>query len=242
MLGSIYELRPLNCELFYIGSTDDMKQREDTHKSRVKTSSAKVYQQIRDCGCGFKMTLLYEYECSSSRELEEEEQRWIDKLAPQLNTNRAYNSEEYNVQYKRENAKKYYEQNREMICGKTKTYRQQNKERINEKSKIYRQQNRETLRELEKTHYEKNKDTIRKKQKIYCDQHRRAICKTSKIYREKNREMINEKQNIKYQQNKHKINERIICECGCQINKSSLNRHKQTTKHERLMEQNQSQL
>lgn len=70
---------------------------------------------------------------------------------------------------------------------------------------------RENKKEYDKQNYQKIKEKKKEQQKIY---------------REKNKELIKEKES--------KI---IICECGCEITRNKLNRHKQTKKHIKLMEE-----
>ena len=220
MIGTIYELLPLNCELFYIGSTDDMKHREDTHKSRLKTSNLKVYNTIRDCGGKFKMNVLYEYECDNKTELREEEQRCIDRLKPQLNMRNAYVSKEDRKKSRKIRIKKYYQKNRDTLINKNKIYYQNNRDTISNKNKIYRQNNR---------------DAISNKAIIYYQQNKEKMSERDKLYYEKNKHKISEKNKEHYEKNKHKMNEKTMCECGCDVMRRNLIRHRKTKTHKRLM-------
>ena len=176
MLGGIYKLIPYNCDEFYIGSTENMKDREATHIQDAKTRNSKVYQKIRECK-GFDMVLLYEYECENETELRMEEQRAINLLQPKLNTNRAYCSEE-----KKERAKLWRQNNRESVLELDKIYREKNKNKINERQKIYRENNRDKTR----LYYQTNKEKIKKQ-------------------RETNKEQIAEKKRLYYQNNKIRL-------------------------------------
>ena len=100
------------------------------------------------------------------------------------------------------------------IPGRTKEeYREQNKEKMKE----YREQNKEHIREYEKEYREQNKEHIREQKKEYYEQNKEKI----KEYREQNKEKINE----------DRRKQKIVCECGSEVRKDNLARHKKTKKH-----------
>ena len=72
----------------------------------------------------------------------------------------------------------------------------------------------------DKEYYETNKVRILEKRKEYRE--------TNKEYLEKNKEY--------YEKNKDFITQKIKCECGCEIRRAELARHKRTKKHIKLME------
>jgi hypothetical protein len=80
-----------------------------------------------------------------------------------------------------------------------------------------------------------NKEEIAEKQKIYRESNKEKIAEKNKIYRESNKEKLAEKDKIKYEKNKEKIaekaKEKITCECGCEISKKGLARHRKTKRH-----------
>jgi len=80
--------------------------------------------------------------------------------------------------------------------------------------------------EEKKNYYINNKDYFFKKNKENYYNKRDERLKYSKDYRDKNKEEISLKQK-----------EKIICECGCEIVKKQLNRHKQTIKHIKFITQ-----
>jgi len=90
---------------------------------------------------------------------------------------------------------------------------------------------------LQKEYYENNKQKI----KIYRNNHKEDRKKHDKKYYENNKEIINEKKKEYHQQNieyfKEYYSEKIKCDCGCEIRKSDLTRHKRTKKHINLMSQ-----
>ena len=187
MLGKIYKLTPHKCCEFYIGSTIDMELRERQHTTQVEISNSKLYKTIRECGGGYNMEVLYEYECVNETELRMEEQRCMDKLRPTLNTYRAFNTDENNKEW-------------------FKLHYQKNKDVINENNKKYYQENKDECKEYRNNYYKNNKDK-------------------SKKY---------------YQQNRELLLQTITCECGCVVVKRTLNRHKQSNKHIKLMKQQQA--
>lgn len=89
--------------------------------------------------------------------------------------------------------------------------------------------------------YEEDRKEDRKEyKKIYNENNKAFIAENKKIFYEKNKEIINKKNKEYYENNKKIINEKITCECGCNISKCYLNRHKQSKKHIHLMSQNVS--
>ncbi len=71
-----------------------------------------------------------------------------------------------------------------------------------------------------KEYYEDKKEILCKQKKEYYEINKKVISKRMKEYRENNKEEISSKKN-----------EKITCECGCLISKSSLSRHLKSQKH-----------
>ena len=69
----------------------------------------------------------------------------------------------------------------------------------------------------------------------YCKEYDKG---TSKLYRENNRDKVLKNKNLHYKNNKDKIKEKITCECGYELNKNNMTRHRKTKKHIKLMESN----
>ena len=84
------------------------------------------------------------------------------------------------------------------------------------KSFITKDELTEYHKEYNKEFYEANKPKIQEYHKEYYEANKQKIQERSKDYRDNN---------------KLKLNEKVKCECGCEINKSHLNRHQATTKH-----------
>ena len=78
----------------YVGSTiQTLPERFSVHKHDAKTGKSEKYKVFRKIGqdeLSSKLILIKKYPCKSIDELHKEEQRWIDKLKPDLNQNRAF--------------------------------------------------------------------------------------------------------------------------------------------------------
>tara|TARA_R110000823_G_scaffold177420_1_gene309971 strand:+ start:110 stop:679 length:570 start_codon:yes stop_codon:yes gene_type:complete len=113
------------------------------------------------------------------------------------------------------------------LLNKFRAYRSEedNTEDRKKTRKKYRDKNKEKLSEKAKVDYEENKDKYHKKYKKHYEKNKDKISEKVKKYKEKNKEKISE-------YNKVKVN----CECGCEIRKYCLSKHKKTKKHIKLME------
>ena len=98
------------------------------------------------------------------------------------------------------------------IPGRTRQeYREANKEEILEKRKDYYKSNKEKIAEKDKKYYENN---IQKKQEY------------QKEYYESNKGKIAEKEK-----------EKIKCECGCEVCRYVIARHRRSNKHKKIIKQ-----
>jgi len=105
--------------------------------------------------------------------------------------------------------KEYYEDNKQQISHKSKVYYQTHTEKIKATVKKYRENNLDKNKESAKKYYEQNKDKLKEYTKKYNDQNKDWI--------------------------KEKTKDKITCECGCEIRKYDICRHKRTSKHQKLM-------
>ena len=147
--------------------------------------------------------------------------------------------EEYPCENKQQLAKKEgeYIRNRDCvnknIAGRTKKeYREANKDKIVE----YRKDNKDKIAEYKVEYYKANKEKIIEKQAEY----RKANKEKRAEYRKANKDKIAE-WGVEYRKdNKDKIAEKnaekITCECGSVISRSSFSTHKKTKKHQKLIE------
>ena len=79
-------------------------------------------------------------------------------------------------------------------------------------------------KESQKKYRENNKEKIAERTKEYRDNNKEKIAERKKEYRDNNKEKIAE-QGKKYRKQK------VVCECGSEVNKGSLSRHRKSKKH-----------
>jgi len=116
-------------DLFYIGSTWDMKHRKTKHKSDCKNNKQQLVFVICNENGGFDnfvFEVLEEFECYTKQEKEMREQYYIDRENPSMNDHRAYGHIK-NINY--------YAEHQEEILLQKKQYRLKNKAIISEKNK-----------------------------------------------------------------------------------------------------------
>ncbi len=157
-----------------------------------------------------------EYRAKNSEKLAEKSKEYRAKNAEKI----AQNYKEYHEKNREkiaEQRKGYYEKNREKLAEKMKKYYEKNREKLAEKSKEYHEKNREKIAEQRKGYYAKNREKIAAKNK----ENRAKNAANSKKYRAKNAAKISEKMKVK-----------VKCECGVEITKKHLLRHKRTQKHQ----------
>ena len=105
-----------------------------------------------------------------------------------------------------------------VVPGRTQQeYKEDNRDYILQKKNEYRQNNKEKIKE----HYENNKDHYKEYKKEYY---------------ENNKDHCKERYKNYYENNKEYITEKIICDCGCEISRHHIARHKKTNRHIKLME------
>ena len=117
----------------YIGHTTNWTKRKALHKSEcVIYPHRKVYQKIRKLGGweNIKMIWIEDYPCNNNREGEAREQYWMDTLKSNMNTIRAFLTEEQRKEEAKEYHKESYENNKEAVLEYQKEYYEANKEAI----------------------------------------------------------------------------------------------------------------
>ena len=89
------------------------------------------------------------------------------------------------------------------------------------------------------TNEEDAKELKKKRDNKYRENNKEKIINKVKEYAEKNKEKISEQKKEYREQNKVKISEhrkeKITCDCGCEITRHMLQRHKLSQKHIKLM-------
>jgi len=214
-------------DLCYIGSTANWKQRQRCHKNtcnneKSKKYNTKVYKTIRANGgwCNFKMIEIGKTEQLTVRQAEKIEEYYRVELKASMNDRRCYVSEEQKREYKKENGKKYRTNNKDKI----KEYHEANKEYFKEHNKEWREANREYLLEQKREYYKNNIDEIKQQQKEYSTKNKDKIKEYKREYSTNNKDKI-----------KAHATEKISCQCGCQIRRGDIARHKKSKKHINLM-------
>jgi len=253
-------LNSIDDEDFYIGSTLNFGDRLIKHRTDAlhKKTDNKLYTSIRNNDGKFRMCKLYDYPCDNGVELRIEERRAYDLYKPTLNTNKPYTSKEeknhYQNQYRInnkektiENRKIYYQNNKERILKRDKEYRENNQDKINEykekskpRKKEWYEENKERIAEQRKEYRKNNMEKVKKRNKEFNEKNKEQIAKQKTEYYEKNKERIRIKTKEYNDKNKEKRQEKITCDCGKIISRASLNSHRKSTQHIKLMEQQNS--
>jgi len=118
---------------FYIGSTkNELRKRWGWHRTCVvQNQSTRLYDRMRELGRdNFHIVLLEAWPCKSRDHLRQREDHWIVQLKPTLNKNRAFLTEEENIENRIAANKQYREENPEYWKERAKVYHADNKEKI----------------------------------------------------------------------------------------------------------------
>ena len=196
----------------YVGHTTNFTKRKYGHKSncnneKVKNYSMNVYQFIRDNGNwdNWDMIEIERYNAIDENDAKKRERFYIEALNAKLN-----------IRIPTRTLKEYYDDNQENILKEKKEYYEENRETLLEKAKKYHEENKIKIKEYRKEYFEKNKEFFSVRQKEY---------------RENNKEKIVDKSKKYYQNNIDKMKEKVICECGCEVCKRHITRHRTSKKH-----------
>ena len=203
--GKIYSIRFYdNDSLIYIGSTiQTLKNRFYKHKEDNTTSIYKyIQEQCNDNWSCCYMYLIIDYPCNTAEELEKEEGEFQRLF--------------------RKNP--YYQLINKCIAGRT------TKEWIKETN--YNEKRRDDY----KNNINNIKDKFAESKKKYYENYKNIILEKNKKYRDENKDKIKEQkkeyQKEYYEKIKEKQKEIIKCDCGCEITKKNLTRHKKSLKHQ----------
>jgi len=244
----IYKLCCNNTDIkdIYIGSTTEFTKRKSSHKGRCNNPkdirhNLKVYQFIRenDGWNNWSMVLVEKYICESKLELKKRERYWIELLKCKLN-----------CRIPSRTPKEWREDNTQKLAIRHKLYRLNNIDKIKENNKVWRENNnynkvyyeekKDELLEKAKQRYEEHKDEILEKAKQRYEEHKDEILEKNKVYNQEHKEEIKEQRKQQYEEHKDEIlekaKEKITCECGCEITKVYLTKHRKTDKHLKLLE------
>ena len=200
--GFIYKLccKDVNVKEIYVGSSINMKNRKNQHKTDCNNINSdkynqKKYKYIRENGnwSNWSMIWIKDFPCNNKRELQAEEDKIMKELNATLNMVDAIKDKEKH----KKKMKEYYEKNKKKIILRVSERYEEKKEDIKIYKKEWCEKNKEKRQIQNKKRYEENKEEIRKLRNI----------------------------NIK-------------CECGCEISKSNLTRHRKSKKHQSFISSN----
>jgi hypothetical protein len=250
--GCVYMIKKqndFNNDNVYIGSTCNFTRRKNQHKSSCNNENSKqynykLYQYIRQNGCwnSWCMTKIIDCPCNNKSELNIMERNCIDDYKSKLNCSipmrtdkewrndnkekiSQYGKEWYNDN--KEKISKYYIDNKEKIKQYGKEWYNDNKEKLAQKQKEYRKDNKEKIAQKHKEYRKDNKEKIAQYIKKWSNDNKEKIAQ----YSNDNKEKIVEKKKQWYNENRDKILEKVICDnCGCEILKNNLSRHKRNVK------------
>jgi prophage antirepressor-like protein len=108
------------------------------------------------------------------------------------------------IERKKDNAKLYREENREIISEKQREYREENREELVLRNKIYQKENHEQLSLQKKEYYEENKEQLSLRKKEYYEENKEQLALKNKIYQKENREILSAKDKEYYEKNREK--------------------------------------
>jgi len=127
-------------KLLYVGSTNNFEKRKKEHISdcfniNSPKYNTKLYTAMRQFGFeNFLFKIEFELKSATKQQSFQMEELYRKYLNANLNSQRCFITVEQKKYYKKENNKKYREENVDKIKEKEKKYREDNKERLNEKN------------------------------------------------------------------------------------------------------------
>lgn len=212
------------CEKVYIGSTKSpLPKRLAFHKYKSDTDvTSKLHIHMKDVGkdC-FGIELLDEDEFEDINEQHIREDEYIDKF-----DSIKYG---YNCRY----AHRTIEQKRTASNANYKKWVAENKDKAAEFKRQHRLKNIDHYHELERIR--RAKPEAKHRRKLYEDSVREERLLQRKSYRENNQAAIRQRDALYRSNNKDRINkikrERIKCECGKDVQRTSMTRHRRTYQH-----------
>jgi hypothetical protein len=209
----IYKMNSSN-GLVYYGSTTQkyLSTRLAKHKCDVKKGECRSHLLFTE-GATVTITLVENVEnCKDKYELQARE-RWYIENSDCVNKNIPTRTE-----------KEWREENKEYLKEWFKENYKVNREQFLEKGKEYREANREQITEYLKEWYKKNKEKQNKKTREYYEKNKEHISQQQKKYREANKDKETAWKR-----------EKVKCECGCEVARRDIAKHRRTQKHQNKM-------
>ena len=169
--------------------------------------------------------------CKDSLEAKAIERHFTENLNATLNQIRPTSSKEEQDQLK----KKWYEEHKEEQLERQKERYQENKEAISERNKKWREEHQEEQKDYHKQYRENNKELVEERKKKCYENKKEEYPQHKKEYYQNHKEELNIKRRERYERQKEEISakgkEKITCECGDVICKSTLHKHLKTKRH-----------
>tara|TARA_R110000824_G_scaffold153925_4_gene325720 strand:+ start:271 stop:942 length:672 start_codon:yes stop_codon:yes gene_type:complete len=210
--GYIYKIFDnTNGNVYYGSTTQKLSMRMCGHRGGYKKFMEKKRSNCRSFEIlkngDYSYSLVEEVECDSKLILHQRERYYIENFDCINKNIPSRTKQEYDVANK-DKIKEYREANKDKISEKKKEYQEANKEKI----KAYREANKDKIKEYR----EANKEKMKEYRKQYMEANKEKLNEYSKQYREANKE---------------KVKEKIKCECGCEVRKDNISKHRKTKKH-----------
>lgn len=206
--GRVYKIVCGQSNECYVGSTfDELKYRFQTHKTKYRQHTSK---------CSV-VELFDKYGIDNCKMLLIKQYEVIDRR----------HLEVYETLW----IKKLNSINKVEPCGGLlekqyqKQYRKKNEKVLKEYGKQWYRENREKIKQS----YDEKIETIAEKSKERYEQKKEVILEQQRQYRERN------KQKVKQRKEDYR-SVRVNCECGSEVSKNHISKHKQTQKHQKYLE------
>ena len=230
----IYKIYSEDCDYIYVGSTKNFTRRKQQHKISCNQNdkcNMKVYKTINEYGGWNNWKMICIEECDetiiSRRQAEQKEEEWRVKLNAQLNSQRAYISEEQKIENKNITTKLWRENNEEYYKLQRKEYQVENNDKIKEKKIEYYENNKEEIREKQGEYRNENRDKINEQKREHYHKNKEELLEKVKKYREENKDIISEKKKLK-----------VKCNCGVIFRKEDKARHFRSVFHHNYISSN----
>ena len=164
MFQCVYSIQCLDPEIkeFYIGSTDNFKQRVREHTSQYNShANYKVYKFMKENGgmSNWEINYIQKFKFLTKDELRQYEQWYLDTYKPELNVYRAYRTEEQRIEQKKKCNKEYRIKNPEKVKKQEKDNYEKHKEKKLLKKKEYYQKNKDSINLKRRERYKKKHTT-----------------------------------------------------------------------------------
>jgi hypothetical protein len=187
---SMYKIIPKNKESIYcyVGHTSNFFERKKQHFScSINTDNNKhhqlVYQTIRNNGGwdDWEMIEIEKFICLTRLQARMREQQLIIEHNANINTLRAFITEDERKKKKQEITNKYKAEHVELIKEQQQQYKQDHKDVIKEQMYKYRQEHKAEIYEKKKQYMEANKEHMQAKKKAWAEANKERLKANRKI-------------------------------------------------------------